>query len=202
MKYNKIYNNNWGDEPNKLLLKVVNLVKAKSEFLDLGCGQGRDSLFMLQKGFKVTAIDKSKKDIKIIKEFIQTNNLPISKIDLFCKDIKNFKIEKNKYTIINAFNSLHFLLKKDALKFIEEIKKNIKDDGYIIISCFKAGNPSYKETNNTCYFESQELRKIFFDFDIIFYVEEEILGKGHAGHPKPHKHSIVRIIATRSRSPK
>ncbi len=30
-----------------------------SEFLDLGCGQGRDSMFMAKQGFKVAAVDEN-----------------------------------------------------------------------------------------------------------------------------------------------
>jgi len=95
MKYNKIYKNNnnvWGSEPNKLLQRIYNRVNAGSKFLDLGCGQGRDSLFMLKRGFKVTAVDNSQEGIKKIKEAVQTNNLSISNINLLCEDIKTFKI--------------------------------------------------------------------------------------------------------------
>lgn len=51
MNYNKIYKNNsnvWGSKPNELLQKIYSQVDAGSEFLDLGCGQGRDSLFMFK----------------------------------------------------------------------------------------------------------------------------------------------------------
>jgi cyclopropane fatty-acyl-phospholipid synthase-like methyltransferase len=149
MKYDKIYKNNnvWGRKPNELLQKINGQIDVGSEFLDLGCGQGRDSLFMLKKGFKVTAIDNSREGIKKIKESIRANNLSISDINLLCKDIKAFKIKKNKYTIINAFNSLQFILKKDVLKLIEKIKKSVKSRGYIIVSGFTVHDPFYNKMN-------------------------------------------------------
>ena len=150
---------------------------------------------MLRKGFKVTAIDNSQEGIKKIKESIRANNLSISDINLLCEDIKAFKIKKNKYTIINAFNSLQFLLKKDALKLIEKIKKSVKSRGYIIVSGFTVHDPFYKKMNSSCCFEPQELRKIFSDFNIIFYDEKEILDQGHPGMPDPHKHNVVEMIA-------
>ncbi|PIT93968.1 hypothetical protein COU00_01495 [Candidatus Falkowbacteria bacterium CG10_big_fil_rev_8_21_14_0_10_43_11] len=201
MKYNQIYKNNfvWGNKPNGLLQKIYKLNKVNSEFLDLGCGQGRDVLFMLEKGYKVTAVDNSQEGIKKIKELIQANNLLIANINLnlFCGDIKNFNIQKNKYVIINAFNSLQFLPKKEAVKIIEIIKKNIKNGGYVIISGFTINDPLYKKINNDkrCFFEPQELKKMFSDFHIILYKEEIIEDKGHAGSPEPHKHGIVKMIA-------
>ncbi len=68
MKYDSIYKhqNVWGEKSNRLLAKVFERLEPGSEFLDLGCSQGRDSLFMLQNGFKVTAVDNSREGIKKI----------------------------------------------------------------------------------------------------------------------------------------
>lgn len=200
MRYNKIYKNNnnvWGNKPNELLQKIYTKVSAGSKFLDLGCGQGRDSLFMLKRGFKVAAIDNSQEGIKKIKKSIKTNNLPLSNIDLSCENIETFNIKRNEYAIINIFNSLHFLAKKDALKLIEKVKKAVKSQGYIIISGFTVNDPFYKTTavNCRCFFELQELKGIFSYFNIIFYDEKEILDKGHPGKPEPHKHNVVKMIA-------
>lgn len=183
--------------PNELLQKIYNRTKAGSEFLDLGCGQGRDTLFMLEKGFKITAIDNSCTGIEKIKELIQTNNLPINNINLFCDDIKNLNISKNKYDIINAFNSLQFLPKKIVMKIIDDIKKNIKDGGYVIISSFTINDPLFKKNGNDerCFFEPKELKKKFSDFHILLYEEKNIKDKGHLGSPKPHRHGVVKLIA-------
>ncbi len=199
MKYNQIYKNNnvWGEQPNELLQRIYSQLNISANFLDLGCGQGRDSLFMLKNGFKVDAIDNSREGINKIKEFVQSNNLPVANINLFCSDIRNFNILKNKYDIINAFNSLQFLPKKEALKIIINIKSDIKNNGYIIISGFTTDDPLYKKMNNgkRCFFELQELKNIFFDFHIIEYKEKIIEDKGHPGSPEPHQHGVVKIIA-------
>jgi SAM-dependent methyltransferase len=195
---NQIYKNQnvFGSEPNKLLQEICSQLPTGSEFLDLGCGQGRDALFMLQQGFKITAVDNSPEGIKTIREFIQTNNLPLSSINLFCQDIEIFYIEKDKYSIINAFNSLQFLPKKKALRLIDNIKYKIKNQGYIVISGFTIDDSLYNKTINDsrCFFETQELKKLFSDFNIILYEEKIIKDKGHAGRPESHTHGVVEII--------
>ncbi len=199
MKYNQIYKNNnvWGNQPNVLLQKIYSRLKPATNFLDLGCGQGRDSLFMLQKGFNIDAVDNSQEGINKIKEIIHSNNLSIANINLFCNDIINFNILKNKYAIINAFNSLQFLPKEKSLKIIANIKNNIKNKGYIIISGFTTNDPLFKKTNNDkrCFFTPKELKILFSDFEIIEYREKNIKDDGHPGSPEPHQHGIVQLIA-------
>jgi len=199
MEYNQIYktNNVWGTQPNKLLYKIYSKGENNDYFLDLGCGQGRDALFMLKNGYKVTAVDNSEKGIDKIKEYIKKNNLFKNKIDIHCDDIRNFDIEDNKYSIINFYNSLQFLPKKDALILIAKAKKLLKIKGHIIISSFLVDDPTYtKQINrNRCFFKSKELKNIFSDFTIIFYKELIIEDKAHIGYPEPHKHSVVKLIA-------
>jgi tellurite methyltransferase len=198
MRYDHIYKhkNVWGEKPNPLLQKIFPQLEPGSEFLDLGCGQGRDSLFMLKNGFKVTAVDNSREGIKKIREAMAEKKLSAAKIDLFCQDMATFKIEKNKYAVINAYNSLHFLAKKDALRIIAEIKKLLKNKGHVVISCFFTKKPLAKKVyDKHCFVGAGELRKIFSDFEIIFYEEKTIEDKGHPGSPELHWHNVVKMIA-------
>jgi tellurite methyltransferase len=198
MRYDQIYKNKnvWGVRPNDLLLEIFAKLEPGSEFLDLGCGQGRDSLFMLKNGFKVTAVDRSREGIKKIKEAMAESSLPLAKIKLFCADIAQFKIEKNKYSTINSYNALHFLPKNDALRTLLEIKKSLKKGGYAIISCSFIKRPLAKKTDEShCYISEGQLKKIFADFEMIFYKESIMADKGHAGCPDPHWHDVVKIIA-------
>ncbi len=107
-----------------------------------------------------------------------------------------FKIEPDKYSTINAFNSLHFLSKADALRVVEEIKKSLKSGGYVIISCFFTKRPlAAKKDNRHCYVAAGELKKIFSDFELIKYEEKTIADRGHIGCPEPHWHNVVELIA-------
>lgn len=199
MKYDTIYQKNknvWGKQPNTLLQKIYTKVDGTAEFLDLGCGQGRDSLFMLQKGFSVTAVDNSKEGIKKIREDIKNNSLQADKISLFCEDIKDFKIKKNKFSIINVFNSLQFLSKTDALSVIDKIKDGLLSGGYIIISGFINSNNQLQNNNqDRGYFEVGELKNLFSNFQIIIYEEKMINDLGHPGCLESHQHYVVKMVA-------
>ncbi|OGY42968.1 MAG: hypothetical protein A2Y67_02870 [Candidatus Buchananbacteria bacterium RBG_13_39_9] len=195
MDYNKIYKSNskvWGSEPNKLLAMVWQKLEPGSEFLDLGCGQGRDSLFMASKGFKVTAVDESAEGIKNLQE--KAGDQKLENIKAVCGKIIDFKIENKKYSIINAFNILQLFTKTDALRVLEEIKEKLNPEGFIIIAGFTTNDPAYSNKINYGYFEPDELKKIFNRFKIIFYKELKVDDPGHAGYTEPHQHGVVRLI--------
>lgn len=188
-------------EPNKLLLRILPQNETWGYFLDLGCGQGKDSVFMAEKGFNVIAVDKSLDKIKKLKDYLDGKEIK-KRISLFSQDIADFDIEKNKYQIINAFNSLQFLSKQNALNTIEKIKSGLENGGYVIISCFTINDPLYQIPDNQHkgFFELGELKKIFSDFRIDFYEEKTIDDIGHPGFPEPHKHCVVKIIAQKLES--
>lgn len=203
MNYNNLYKQHqkvWGQGPNKLLQMVWKKAEPGSCFLDLGCGQGRDSLFMAKQGFQVTAVDKSIEGINNLKQLAKENNF--EKIQVICQDIKDFEIEKDKYSIINVFNASQFLKKEDALKIIKALKENLKINGFIIIEGFTAKDPLFKEGRG--FFKPKELQNLFSDFKIILYKEAIIDDAGHPGFEQPHQHGVVRLIAkkVKSRRPK
>ena len=183
-------------EPNKLFLKIFSKDKNKGYFLDLGCGQGKDSLFMAENGFDVVAIDKSLDKIKKFEEYLEGKKIK-EKITLLSQDLADFDIEKDKYQIINAFNSLQFLPKQNALDVIKKMKNGVKIGGYIVISGFTVNDSLYQipENQHKGFFELGELKNLFSDFKIDFYEESIIDDIGHPGFPEPHKHCVVRMIA-------
>lgn len=58
--------------------------------LDLGCGRGHDSLFLVQNNFIVTAVDSS--EVVINQLIIKQNELSLDNLELICGDIRDFEI--------------------------------------------------------------------------------------------------------------
>ncbi len=196
-KYNKIYSSsNISREikPSQILSLVWKNFLPGSQILDLGCGQGADSLFLAKNKFLVTAIDSSQVAIDQIETI--KNEQKLNNLKLICSNIKKIDMPNNKYGVIICHNVLSFLDKKEALNIINKIKNGLKNKGFIIISGFTKNDPSFHSNNKLKnYFEEQELLKIFNDFKILYYLENIILDPGHIGFLSPHKHGITKIIA-------
>ncbi len=196
-KYNKIYSAS-NDKTEIRLSPSLKLVwesfPSNGHILDLGCGQGHDSLYLAKKRFKVTAIDSANVAIDQIKA--KKEEFKLDNLELICGDTKDFIIEEDKYQVIICRHVLNFLNKENALELVENIKNKIKVNSYIIIELFTKNDPSFSSDRKfASYFEEQELLKIFYDYKIIYYLENIILDPGHPGHTAPHKHGIARIIA-------
>jgi tellurite methyltransferase len=161
--------------------------------LDLGCGQGEDSLFLANNGFMVTAVDISEEVIDKMNKI--KSELKLNNLELIRADIKDFEIEKNKYQVIICCNVLNFLNKDSAMDIVNRIKDNLAEGGYAIIEVFTEKDPSFiTEHRFAGYFKEQELLQIFSGFKIIHYLENIILDLGHPGFESPHKHGVARII--------
>lgn len=193
--YDSIYKNNekfCGARPNRLLVKIRKSLKKNGVFLDLGCGQGKDSFYMSGQGFKVTAVDNSRIAIGQINDLIK--NKKLINFVATCDNIKKFIIQPKKFDIIASLNALQFLAKKDSLNIIEKIKKAIVPQGFIILASFTTENPPSKR-RRSC-FELGEMKKLFSksQFKILHHFEGMLKDSGHIGMPKPHKHGIVEIV--------
>lgn len=119
--YNEYYKKqDYFGRPYPGLVKFFESYPDKSTILDLGCGQGRDSLFLGRLGFRVTGVDISTVGIQQLNEAAQTENL---KVKGKVADIYTFnKIEE--YDMILLDSIFHFY-KNDLIKERNLLKKII-----------------------------------------------------------------------------
>ena len=198
LTYNKLYKQNsnaWGKNINPLVKHALQYIKSGSVGLDLGCGQGKETFYLAQKGFKITAVDSSEVSVKQIKDKIAKSNIENIKIEQ--ADICNYVIKEREYDFIVCLNLLHFLDKENIEKVINEIKKKNTNNGIVVISSFTDKDSSFKFDKKALkyYFKENELLNMFEDFECLDYFEGKIIDPGHAGKEEPHEHMIVSIVA-------
>ncbi|MEI6288340.1 MAG: methyltransferase domain-containing protein [bacterium] len=198
MLYNNTYQKNptlWGNKPSILLTMFEDRFLAGSNCLDLGCGQGRDALYLAKKGFNVTAIDSSDVAINQLKQKADEEGISIETV---CSDILSFDIAPEKYQLINIVNVFQFLPREQCLKLISDLKNKIAKDGFIIIKSFTVNDAGFIRTRNNktnTFFQSNELKELFSNLNSIHYFEYIMLDSGHGDMPEPHLHGIVEIVA-------
>jgi cyclopropane fatty-acyl-phospholipid synthase-like methyltransferase len=196
----------WGLKPEKELKEVLKHTP-KGVALDIGAGEGRNSIFLAKNGFEVEAIDKTKEGLDKCQKIVKKYYLPIKTKVI---DVKKFKFGENKYSLVLSIAALDFLKLSEIKKIIPKIKKSLKKGGVFYLLVFSIKDPFLKKCKerqlkmiekNTFYlpefktfrhfFENKEVLNLLKGLKII-KIEEKEIKDIHGG--KVHFHWVVRVI--------
>ena len=145
--YDKYYQDeNLFGKPYKELIAFFNKYPENGKILDLGCGQGRDSIPLARLGFDVTGIDNSKVGIEQMNQIAKTENLKLNGIVADIFRFENF----DGYDFILLDSMFHFA-KNDRIKETEFIKKTISKigKGCLVIFCIQDTGKKVKILKDT-----------------------------------------------------
>ena len=177
--------------PTESVKEIYQKFKNESLILDVGCGEGRDSIFLARQGHWVDAFDISEagisKSIRIAKhEKISVN--------FFQQDLVGFVFNKC-YDVIISSGVLHLPEKSKRDSFILEAQKNTVVGGYHIIGIFTDRLPATPDNApfTKSLFKVGEILSIYHGWNIVKHVEGTFKDE-HPGGIK-HEHSYERIIA-------
>lgn len=177
------------------MLKKYNVNVGKA--LDIGAGEGRNSIYLAQLGFDVTSIEPTKDGANKIIDKSNKLNLKINVLN--CDYLTDDS--KEKYDFIIAGTSLDHMEKIYLDKAIEKLKASLNLGGLIYIVVFTQEDPGYLkclDIASEChdfikhYFKKNELKNYFKEFDILYYNEYT---KPDNSHGKPHIHGKAKLIA-------
>jgi ubiquinone/menaquinone biosynthesis C-methylase UbiE len=132
-RYGKIFT-----KPQEDIPKIVNLFKKKGvkRVLDLGCGSGRQVVYLAKHGFDVYGIDIAKEGIKIARNWLKEENL---KVNLKVGDIyKKLPYQNNFFDAIISTQTLHHNKIEKIRKAIKEVERVLKPRGLIFITMRRA----------------------------------------------------------------
>lgn len=104
--------------------------------LDIGCGDGRDSLYFTKKGIKVTAIDFSE-------EAIRKLQARAPEITARVQDIQAMDFPDASFDTIYAHLSLHYFDDATTSLIVENIHRMLKANGLFFIRCKSIHDPLY-----------------------------------------------------------
>jgi SAM-dependent methyltransferase len=158
---------------------VEKLVEIKGRALDLGCGAGVDAKFLAENNFQVEAVDLNKDSIEQTKKLCK--GLPVLVIQ---KDIADFQIEPQKYSVIIAWNSLPFVKKSGAIKLFGKIQQGIKKGGFFIFGLFGPEDDWAKNHPKMSFWTVEEIKKLLPDMEFIKIIEKRETGAAVTGEVK------------------
>jgi len=178
-------------KPSREFCDLIRMLPNQASVLDLGCGEGRNALFLAQQGYRVTALDISQAAIEKLKYLANKEGLTI---DLAIADIRHFNLE-NSYDLIVAHGSLHLIQRKDWQTLIPALKAVTKRGGYNVVAVFTNRIAPPEDLKDFCIglFEEGELFELYADW-VEFFKDSYVIEEEHPGSPR-HRHSLNKIVA-------
>lgn len=159
--------------------------KGFSSFLDLGCGLGRHSMYMAQKGFDVTSLDLSEYGINHLEEWAERESVSIQ---TYVSDMLHLPFEDNSFDCIMAYNVIYHTDTKGFVGALAEINRVLKPNGELFLTMISKNTWSYERADaykrideNTIlrdeqgtekdvphfYVDIDDIKRLFIDFDYI-----------------------------------
>jgi SAM-dependent methyltransferase len=123
------YWRNVADELLPLALKWK--TKNFTNVLDLGCGIGRNAIYLAKIGFSVSAFDLSEDGLAQLKKEAQRENL---NIDIKLGDMLTLPYETKFFNCLLAFHSIYHTDYVGLVKIISEMRRVTKKDGQLFVT--------------------------------------------------------------------
>lgn len=154
----------FGKAPAKFLAENFDYLPDNAKVLDMGMGEGRNAVFLAQKGHQVTGVDISSVAIKKSRMLAKEFGVKVKGI---VATLNKYKIPENSFDAIICFYFVDRSL-------VQKMKKWLKPGGLIIYEAYtekeakKIANGKYSEEQ---YLKDKELFTLFEDMSILKYEE-------------------------------
>jgi SAM-dependent methyltransferase len=171
-----------------LARKSLRYLKCTGRLLDVGCGEGADSVFFANKGFEVTAIDNNESYLGRLRNFVTDHGY--AGIAVKYGDVISYPYRKNYFDVINCLLVGCCMKRSEFEKLVVRLKQAIKRSGIIVMSLRnyldeefsdyvaseKMIEPNtFRKKEDCCkiryFIEKNRLRESFSEFEVMYYYE-------------------------------
>lgn len=119
--------------------------QVEASVLDVGCGQGRDALFVARLGHIVTAVDQSSTGIRQLQADAECEDLKVTAV---VADIRDFEWE-GPFDVIIVDRTLHMLAPEDRLRVLTGLLEATQPNSHILIADERKNLPAFKLALNS-----------------------------------------------------
>lgn len=153
---------------------VKNVAITGKDFVELGCGNGRDATFFAQNGYTVLAIDQCSSEILLLQNrYSNCENLKFE-----CADFTNLQ-QCAEYDVVYSRFTLHSISKEEQNRVVDWAYSSLKKNGVFCVEVRGQKNEIYKvgdavANEKDAYVLNNHYRR-FLNFDEF---KNELISKG------------------------
>jgi SAM-dependent methyltransferase len=184
--WNRVYSSDssfFGEDPSNFGLNCYEEFKQHGvkKILELGCGQGRDTIFFASNGLDVVAIDSSQVAIDELSKIITEKNLPIKAMVYDAS--KGIPFDNSYFDAVYSQMFFNMRFTDEQLKYLfVEVNRVLKDGGLNLFSV--------RSDNDAMYKKGTEVEKNIYDingFQIRFFTKPDLTKISLSNGFEPYK---------------
>ncbi|RXJ04646.1 class I SAM-dependent methyltransferase [Anaerobacillus alkaliphilus] len=144
--------------------------------LELGCGPGRNAIYLAEKGFVVDAVDLSIEALEWAGERAKERN---ASVNFLSRNIFELEFSEGTYDLVYDSGCFHHIAPHRRMSYIKLVMKALKPGGYFAITCFVEGGKlggsaisdlevyKLRSLQGGLGFTEEKLKKIFHEFEVV-----------------------------------
>ena len=180
-------------KPSAEIVELAETFPRGAAVLDLGCGEGRNALFLAERGFDVSAVDISQHGIAKIRATAERSGF---KIRSQVADMRTYELDRE-YDLIISHGCLHLIERENWTNVLQRFKTHTRPGGYNVVAVFtdRIAPPPDLEAFCIGLFREGELFAHYTDWTIT-QQKSYTINDEHPGGIR-HTHPIDKIVARR-----
>jgi len=177
--------------PSEEIRSIASNLPAGARVLDLGCGDGRNALHLLERGCRVTAIDVSE---KAIAKLVAGARPFADRLTAEVGDVRRRR-PTGLYDLVVAHGVLHLLPRPDWAQLIGTMQRHTADGGYNVVAVFTDALPPPADLEPFLkgLFREGELLERYRGWNVDLH-RSYVLEDEHPGGVR-HRHPVNKIVA-------
>jgi tellurite methyltransferase len=163
----------WGTKPTSMAQKVLQMRPPldSPKLLDIGCGEGRDTIFFAQEGYDVTAFDLSAEGVEKTRTWARALELSA---DVFQADLTEFRLDEH-FDVIFSSGTLQYIPHELRAEILSNYKRFTLRGGIhaFTVPVFRPDLPTDpKGDAGELDWHSGEILTHYPDWPVEFFVEQ------------------------------
>lgn len=190
----------WPLEVDNQLIKFLEVIQkslSSGKVLDLGCGQGRHTIFFSQKGFDAYGIDYIERAIVEARQ--QTKERNLDNANFMVMNVLNLDFPKNFFDIVLDWSVLDHIRPKEWKRYLNNILDVLKVGGYLILTEFSANDQRIKDKSKNFSEDENHYDHYFTEEGIedIFSKNFEVIAINETMLTQPPQHLMINVLMKR-----
>ncbi len=195
-----------GTLPDLVLMQYLDLIP-KGVALDLGSGEGRNTIFLAEQGFEVDAFDRKEDAVANLQALAQEEKLAIRAIK---NELTTLTIIPNRYSLALIAWVLMFLRRGEREGLVKMTLRGLVPGGYLYLGVFSTEDPGYELCKNQFeeieertfyvpkrkmtvhYFIPEEVKALLKGLELISFTESYQMDNSHG---ELHYHGRIEVLA-------